>query len=92
MQLGTNCAANDTQSVVCSVNSGSSTLIRALKMKTTYANGTSTVESFAPSTNGRFASYFGVLPAGAIREFSCDLTWNIIVDPGRIGGVLTRVP
>ncbi len=86
-QVGASCAAGDTQSVVCSMSGNQPSplalAITGFKMRTTYANGTVSVQSLPFGSS--FASYYGVLPAGVVREFTCEINSTIVVNPG--GGV-----
>jgi hypothetical protein len=83
--LGANCAAGETQSVVCWLGNhqtDANVAIRGFSMKTTYANGVSTVTSLPYSATS--ATYYGVMPTGVTREFTCTVTApRIIVVPPR---------
>jgi hypothetical protein len=94
VQLGANCAAGDTQAVVCWLgqNSGSifPLVINGFKMKTTYANGTSTTQSLPFSSTS--ATYYGVMPSGATREFTCSVGWSTVVNGGVPSGGVVAMP
>jgi hypothetical protein len=53
--------------------------IRSFTMKTTWANGTVTTQALPFSAN--WASWYGTVPAGATREFTCSVNSPIIINP-----------
>ena len=88
---GANCENDQTQTVVCSLNAGQSALsvrISAFTMKTTNEIGEVTMQSL-PFTS-TWASFFGVKPHGAFREFTCRVSPADVYDPGENGGVFSR--
>ena len=88
---GANCENDQTQTVVCSLSAGQSALsvrISAFTMKTTNEIGEVTVQSL-PFTS-TWASFFGVKPHGAFREFTCRVSPADVYDPGENGGVFSR--
>jgi hypothetical protein len=91
---GANCENDQTQAVVCSLRpgqsgpAGGSLRISAFTMKTTNAIGEVTVQSL-PFTS-TWASFSGLKPHGAFREFTCAVSLGEVYDPGDDGGVLTQ--
>jgi hypothetical protein len=91
---GANCENDQAQSVVCSLRagqsgpSGRSLRISAFTMKTTNEIGEVTEQSL-PFTNS-WASFTGLKPHGAFREFVCRVSLGEVYDPGGNGGVLSR--
>ena len=88
---GANCENDQTQTVVCSLSAGQSALsvrISAFTMKTTNEIGEVTVQSL-PFTS-TWASFFGVKPHGAFREFTCRVSPADVYDPGENGGVFSQ--
>ena len=94
VEEGANCENDQTQSVVCSLGAGqsgpfaSSVRISAFTMRTTNEIGQVTVQSL-PFTN-TWASFTGLKPHGAVREFTCRISLGAISDPGEVGGVVSR--
>jgi hypothetical protein len=95
--LGANCEAGQTQSVFCwlgnhQVATDANIAIRNFTMKTTYANGFSTVTTL-PFT-ATVANFNALLPAGVTREFTCTVNVPriIIHDPGNIGRIELSQP
>jgi hypothetical protein len=95
-QIGANCAPGDTQGVVCSIAAGQTdpiiarpVVIAGFTMKTTtMATGLTTTTSLpVGSTTG--AGYFGVMPAGVTREFTCTIGLGSWTTQGG-GGVAAR--
>jgi len=91
---GANCENDQTQSVVCSLNAGqsgpfaASLRISSFTMRTTNEIGQVTVQSL-PFTN-TWASFNGLKPHGAFREFVCRISLGEINDPGEVGGVVSQ--
>ena len=88
---GANCENDQAQTVVCSLSAGQSALsvrISAFTMKTTNEIGEVTVQPL-PFTS-TWASFFGVKPHGAFREFTCRVSPADVYDPGENGGVFSR--
>ena len=76
VQEGANCASEQTQTVMCSLEAGQAGLrITEFSMKTALGDGTVQQESLAFSNN--LAAYFGELPFGAFREFNCGIGSSI---------------
>jgi hypothetical protein len=77
-------AVSATQTVVCSLNAVQTGLlppsITGFRMKTTLANGVTTVEALPFFYD--WASFYGVFPEGATREFTCQLGRTIVINPG----------
>ena len=57
-------------------------------MKTTAGDGSTEVKSLPFSDS--WASYYGPLPFGAYREFTCRIGLADVYDPGEGGGVFTQ--
>lgn len=90
VEEGANCESDQTQTVVCSLdgNDGSPAMavqITGFTMKTTAEDGTTDVRALPFSAN--WASYHGLLPHGAYREFTCRIQPANYYDIGD-GGVL----
>jgi hypothetical protein len=83
VRLGANCEAGQTMTAVCSMSSHQTSplalAIRSFTMKTTWANGTVTTQALPFSAN--WASWYGTVPAGATREFTCSVNSPIIINP-----------
>jgi hypothetical protein len=80
--LGASCAAGETQSVVCWLGSHNTdgVTIRSFTMKTTYADGSVAVTALPFSATS--ATYYGMLPAGVTREFTCSVSYpRIVIGP-----------
>lgn len=74
VEEGANCESDQTQTVVCSLDGDEGSPAMAMQitgftMKTTAENGTTDVRALPFSAN--WASYYGRLPHGAYREFTC---------------------
>ncbi len=89
VEEGAVCEPGQTQTVMCNLEKNQGSVgpmmvptLSGLTMRTTTANGTS-VQTLPSS--GNTASFFGPLPAGASREFTCQI--GTPVTPGTIGGV-----
>jgi hypothetical protein len=93
VEEGADCEADQTQTVVCSLNSHQTgplapqVRITGFTMKTTLANGATDVKSLPFSA--QWASFYGLLPAGAQREFTCRIGLADVYDPGD-DGVFTQ--
>lgn len=95
--LGANCAPGETQSVFCWLGNHQAAgdeqmAIRNFTMKTTYANGTSSVTALPFSATT--ANYFGLLDAGVTREFTCTVNVPRIIrlPPGGLGRIELAQP
>lgn len=98
VEEGAVCEANQTQTVMCNLDKNQSGTVSTrptltgLIMRTTMANGAFQVQTLPASANT--ASFFGVLPAGASREFTCQIgtatTTGGIGSVGVMGAVLSR--
>jgi secreted trypsin-like serine protease len=90
--VGANCAPGETQTVLCWMDShqtaaNADATIRSFSVKTTYPNGAVTVTELSHSATA--GSFFGMLPAGVTREFTCAVSMPRIV----IGhGGIDRIP
>jgi hypothetical protein len=79
VEEGVNCEGDQMQTVVCSLSAGqvgppvtvTRRRISGFTMKTTAADGTTNVQSLPFSST--WASYYGILPFGAYREFTCQV-------------------
>lgn len=71
VRLGASCAADETQSVLCSVEAGQGLTINGFGMTTRYPDGTWSTQ-LLPFT-ATSASYYGVNPPGVVREFTCSV-------------------
>jgi hypothetical protein len=91
VEEGANCENDQTQTVVCSLRAGQygptghPLRISAFSMKTTDELGQVTVQSL-PFTNN-WASFTGLKPHGAFREFTCRVSLGYLYEPG--DGVFT---
>ncbi|HEX8904926.1 MAG TPA: trypsin-like serine protease [Longimicrobiaceae bacterium] len=93
VEEGANCEGDQTQSVVCSLSphqAGSAVIqvqITGFTMKTMHGDGSTEVKSlpFSPT----WASFYGPLPFGDFREFTCRIGLGVAADPGE-GGVLAQ--
>lgn len=91
VEEGANCENDQTQTIVCSLNDNGASPVMAARitgftMKTTAEDGTVTVQELPFS--GGWASYYGLRPHGAYREFNCRIGLENVYDPGD-GGVLS---
>lgn len=83
VQEGANCETEQTQTVICSLESGQpDTRFTAFTMKTTLEDGT-VVQENLPFTD-RLAAYYGELPFSSAREFNCRVGSSIF-DFGSVG-------
>ena len=98
VEEGTQCEAGQTQTVMCTLDKTQNStkifgppVLTGMTMRTT-ANGASQVQSIPPS--GSTASFFGLLPAGTSREFTCQIGGSVTSGAlGNLGGnmaVLSR--
>lgn len=77
VEEGAECEANQTQTVICKLDStqeGAVSMrptLNGLTVRTTLSNGTSQVQTIPAS--GNTASFFGLLPAGATRQATCQI-------------------
>lgn len=77
VEEGAVCEAGQTQTVMCKLDSNqggtasTTPVLSGLTVRTILSNGTPQVQTFPPS--GNTASFFGLLPAGASREFTCQI-------------------
>lgn len=98
VEEGALCEAGQTQTVMCKMDQNQSGTVSTkptlsgLTMRTTMANGVSQVQTIPAS--GNTATFFGLLPAGASREFTCQIgtatTTGAIGGIGGMGAVLSR--
>jgi hypothetical protein len=79
VEEGAVCEPGQTQTVICNLAANQGNVgvmvpkLAGLTMRTTTASGASQVQTVPASGNGSTASFFGVLPAGASREFTCQI-------------------
>jgi hypothetical protein len=78
VEEGAVCEPNQTQTVMCTLDKAQDSarplmtpILAGLTMRTTMANGASEVRTLPPS--GNTASFFGLLPPGVSREFTCQV-------------------
>lgn len=77
VEEGAVCEANQTQTVMCKLENNpggtvsTTAVLSGLTVRTTQANGSSQVQTIPPS--GNTASFFGLLPTGVSREFTCQI-------------------
>jgi len=100
VEVGAECEAGQTQTIMCNLdkNQGGTVSttpsLAGLTMRTTMPGSVPDVRSIAPSSSGNTASFFGPLPAGASREFICQiatpLTSGTIGNLGGTTAVLSR--
>ncbi|MFZ1746712.1 MAG: trypsin-like serine protease [Nitrospirales bacterium] len=98
VEEGTVCESGQTQTIMCNLDKNQGNVgvmvptLSGLTVRTTMSNGTSQVQTLPPS--GSTASFFGLLPAGASREFTCQIgtatTTGGIGGVGGMGAVLSR--
>jgi hypothetical protein len=98
VEEGTVCEPGQTQTVMCKMDQNQSGTVSTrptltgLTMRTTMANGASQVQTIPAS--GNTANFFGLLPAGTTREFTCQIgtatTTGGIGGVGGVGAVLSR--
>ena len=92
VEEGIPCEAGQTQTVICNLEKNQGNVgvmvpvLSGLTMRTTLSNGTSSVQTIPASNN--FASFFGLLPAGTAREFTCQIGTPIT---GAVIGTNTQV-
>jgi hypothetical protein len=79
VEEGSVCDAGQTQTIMCTLHSNQGTVspaqvptLSGLVMRTTTSGGTE-VKTIPPASSGKTASFFGPLPAGASREFICQI-------------------
>lgn len=79
VEEGSLCDAGQTQTIMCNLNSNQGNvnpaqvpMLSGLVMRTTTSGGTD-VKTIPPSSSGKTVSFFGPLPAGASREFICQV-------------------
>ena len=80
VEEGSLCDSGQTQTVMCNLNSNQGNvsptqvpMLSGLVMRTTIAGGGTDVKTIPPSSSGKTVSFFGPLPAGASREFTCQV-------------------
>ena len=90
VEEGAVCEAGQTQTVMCSLDKtqistkfGPPTLT-GLTMRTTMSTGASDVKTIPAS--GNTASFFGLLPAGTTREFTCQVASGLVASTGALTG------
>lgn len=98
VEEGAVCEPGQTQTVMCLMDQNQNGTVSTrptlsgLTMRTTTANGVSQVQTIPAS--GNTANFFGLLPAGATREFTCQIgtatTAGVIGGVGGMGAVLSR--
>lgn len=77
VEEGALCEAGQTQTIMCNLEKDQGNVgvmvptLSGLTIRTTMSNGASEVHSLPAS--GNTASFFGLLPAGASREFTCQI-------------------
>ena len=89
-QVGADCAPGDTEVALCSISPGQTDPIRPLPVVITRFTMTTTTASGSTTTTlpigNTFAAYSGVVPAGVIRDFNCEIGLGSLT----VGGGLTR--
>lgn len=98
VEEGAMCEPGQTQTVMCNLDKNQSgtvstrPILTGLTMRTTKTGGASQVQTLRASANT--ASFFGLLPAGTTREFTCQIgtatTTGGIGGEGGVGAVLSR--
>jgi hypothetical protein len=95
VEEGAQCEAGQTQTVMCTLDKTQDStkflgppVLTGMTMRTT-ANGASQVQSIRPS--GSTASFFGLLPAGTSREFTCQIGSSLTASTGVISGLNATV-
>ena len=88
VQVGANCPGGGSQSVICSLESNQPYIITSFKMKTIYANGSTTTQTL--SHTSRWASDYSITPAGVTREFTCSVGWNLPTKVALPGTVVAK--
>jgi hypothetical protein len=94
VEEGIPCEAGQTQSVICNLDKNQGNVgvmvpvLSGLTMRTTLSNGTSSVQTIPASNN--FASFFGLLPGGTSREFTCQIG-TPITGAGAVIGTNTQI-
>jgi hypothetical protein len=92
VEEGAVCEAGQTQTVMCTLDKNQPTTklgpptITGFTMRTTI-NGVSQVQALPISPTN--ASFFGPLPAGASREFTCQVATGLVATTGAVVGDLT---
>jgi len=90
VEEGAVCEAGQTQTVMCNLDKTQAStkfgppVLTGLTMLTIMANGTSQVQSIPASGNS--ASFFGLLPAGVSRQFTCQVASGLTVSTGVLSG------
>lgn len=85
VEVGANCQGGRTQRVLCLPDDDGvrsprfATKVTGFTMKTVAADGTVDVRDLPLSGGG--ASYYGLLPSGASREFTCRIGQDNVFDP-----------
>ena len=93
VEEGANCEANQTQTAICKLDSNqggtvsTTPVLNGLTVRTTISGSAPQVQSIPAS--GNTASFFGLLPAGASREFTCQV--GTALTSGTIGSAGTAV-
>lgn len=99
VEEGSQCDAGQTQTIMCNLNSNQGNVspaqvptLSGLVVRTTIAGGPTDVKTIPPSSSGKTASFFGPLPAGASREFTCQIGSPLVSGAviGGTGAVLSR--
>jgi len=81
VEEGIACEAGQTQTIICNLEKNQANvgvmvpMLSALTMRTTMSNGASNVQTIPAS--GNTVNFFGLLPAGASREFTCQIVTPI---------------
>lgn len=91
VEEGVVCEPGQTQTVMCNLEKGQGSVkpmlvptLSGLTVRTTMSSGASEVRTLPPS--GTTASFFGLLPAGASREFTCQIGTSLTAATGAITG------
>jgi len=93
VEEGAQCEANQTQTVICKLDSNQggtvsmAPVLSGLTVRTTSTGGAPQVQTIPAS--GNTASFFGLLPAGASREFTCQI--GTALTSGTLGTAGTAV-
>jgi hypothetical protein len=98
VEEGSLCDSGQTQTIMCNLKNNQGDVspaqmptLSGMVMRTTTSGGTE-VKTIPPSSSGKTASFFGPFPAGASREFICQIG-SPFVSGGVLGGngaVLSR--
>lgn len=86
VQEGAECEVGQSQTVICSLQGTQSLgqIITGFTMRTISPSGASSIQSLPFSST--WASYYGPMAAGVVREFTCQIGLPISLPPGPIGG------